>query len=149
VGVQSVWGMLWKEPIEGEGIYRNKLDVCRSKCGQGGWCRGEREDDESVTITIEGRGVLSRLSVCSSGGLEEVVRMYKSRHFHHPKFLTMCFPGERHDGSAPKSRGREKFPTHSSSSSEIDSNDEVLPWLLLLLLDPPPEEAIKGDGFAV
>lgn len=74
--------------------------------------------------------------------------MYKSRNFHHPKFLTMYRPRERHDGSAPKSSGREKFPTHSSSSSEIDSSDEVLPWLLLLLLDPPPEETINGDGFA-
>jgi hypothetical protein len=114
-----------------------------------------------VMIIIERRDVLSRLSICSSGGLEEIVRMYKSRHFHHPKFLTVnlfavvhtglhaerwiCCSGEHHDGSPSKSGGRGEFTTHSSSSSDIDSNDEVLPWLLFLLLDPPPDEPVTGD----
>jgi len=40
-------GVLWKEPVEGEVIYGNKLDVMPSQSGQRGWCRGEREDGGS------------------------------------------------------------------------------------------------------
>lgn len=43
--------------------------------------------------------------------------------------------------------GGRSHATHSSSSSEIDSNDEVLPWLLFLLLEPPPEDPVVSDGF--
>lgn len=51
--------------------------------------------------------------------------------------------GKRYDGSPSSEEG--SLPTHSSSSSEIDSNDEVLPWLLFLLLDPPPDKPEVGD----
>lgn len=46
-------------------------------------------------------------------------------------------------------KGKGGPATHSSSSSEIDSNDEVLPWLLFLLLEPPPDDPVAGDVFVV
>lgn len=74
-----------------------------------------------------------------------------------PQYLTLCCFVEimsarvPNDGyvvvGMPRREGNELFPIYSSSSSEMDSNDEVLPWLLLLLLDPPPADR-AGDGSA-
>ena len=52
-----------------------------------------------------------------------------------------CRSKERYGLFALEIRG-ERSKVHSSSSSEIDSNDEVLPWLLFLLLDPLPGEEL-------
>lgn len=83
------------------------------------------------------REVWKRLSVCISHDT------FTTRNF------LRCVSGRTARRLGPEIKRERKVPTHSSSSSEIDSNDEVLPWLLLLLLDPPPEEPIKGDGFVV
>lgn len=60
--------------------------------------------------------------------------------------LGMDLSSEGTSTGVSKLGGKREFPNYSSSSSKIDSNDEVLPWLLLLLLDPPPGEVTDDES---
>jgi hypothetical protein len=84
-----------------------------------------------------------------------IVRMYKPPMLSPPNILTLYLlhqPARQMmdvclEGTLPRFHprnqvGEERPPTYSSSSSEIDSKDEVLPWLLFLLLDPPPDDPV-------
>ena len=82
---------------EGGGSIGKSWVLCRAKCGQRGWCRGGEKMMEVGDDNNSERDVVSRSSICSSGGSNEIVHMYKSVKRSSPNILTVLF-GDDHIG---------------------------------------------------
>ena len=71
-------------------VYRKRLDVVPSQMRSEGMGEGEKMMEVGDDNNRE-RDVVSRSSICSSGGSNEIVHMYKSLKLSPPNILTVLF----------------------------------------------------------
>lgn len=128
---------------------------CRAKCGQGGGVgggekMGGKESDNDRDKRCSMNSVHSQLwRIESDCSYVQATAPPLYSYFVFVSCQSDQLGMDLSSEGAPREfqlGGKRESPNYSSSSSKIDSNDEVLPWLLLLLLDPHPGEITDDES---